>query len=73
MYEGMVGNKGWSMNDEMRSVGPLQPLTIAHEGFVKLLEEVHALHSYLATGAEGISNRLPSYYILARRRGWLSI
>ena len=31
MYEGMVGTMGlimWSMNDEMRSVGPLQPLTI---------------------------------------------
>ena len=44
-----------------------------------LLEEVHALRSYLATGAEvgmdgykNLCNRLPSYYLLARRRGWLS-
>ena len=31
MYEGMVGTSGltmWSRNDETRSVGPLQPLTI---------------------------------------------
>ena len=31
MYEGIVGTSGlimWSRNDETRSVGPLQPLTI---------------------------------------------
>ena len=31
MYEGMVGTNGlimWSTNDETRSVGPLQPLTM---------------------------------------------
>ena len=31
MYEGMVGTNGlimWSRNDETRSVGPLQPLTM---------------------------------------------
>ena len=31
MYEGVVGTSGlimWSKNDETRSMGPLQPLTI---------------------------------------------
>ena len=35
MSDGVLGTKGlimWSMNAEMRSVGPLQPLTMAHGG-----------------------------------------
>ena len=52
MYEGMVGTSGlimWSRNDEMCSVGPLQPLTMGMWGLVKLLKKVHAL-GYLFRG-----------------------
>ena len=54
MCEGMVGTSSlimWSRNNEMRSVGPLQPLTIYRSNPVgvlaELLEKVHALCSYL--------------------------
>ena len=50
MYEGMVGTMGfilWSRNDEMRSVGPLQPLTIGLIPWGFLWSFLHTLCSYL--------------------------